>query len=116
MPSGNVIRGARIGSAPERHTERYQPAPCRAVTYWCRNEHRTEIRIAAEAEAPDVWDCPRCGLPAGQDAGNPPGRARLEPYKTHLAYVKERRTAEEGEAILAEALADLRRRRGRTAS
>ncbi|SCL69730.1 RNA polymerase-binding protein [Micromonospora citrea] len=113
MPSGNVIRGTRVGSARERHAERYQPAPCRAVTYWCRNDHRTEIRIAAEAEAPQVWDCPRCGLPAGQDAGNPPGRARLEPYKTHLAYVKERRTAEEGAAILAEALADLRRRRGR---
>jgi hypothetical protein len=32
----------------------------------------------------------------------------VEPYKTHLAYVKERRSAEEGEAILAEALERLR--------
>jgi hypothetical protein len=37
---------------------------------------------------------------------------RSEPYKTHLAYVKERRTHEEGEAILEEALAALRARRG----
>ncbi|MFY1595041.1 RNA polymerase-binding protein RbpA [Micromonospora sp. WMMD737] len=109
MPIGNVIPGTRVGSAPERH----QPAPCRTVTYWCRNDHQTAIRLAAEVEVPQVWDCPRCGLPAGQDAQNPPGRVRPEPYKTHLAYVKERRTAEEGEAILAEALAALRRRRGR---
>ncbi|GAB3862761.1 hypothetical protein GCM10029963_69730 [Micromonospora andamanensis] len=46
--------------------------------------------------APTVWDCPRCGLPAGQDAQDPPGRTRAEPYKTHLAYVKERRTDAEG--------------------
>jgi hypothetical protein len=37
---------------------------------------------------------------------------RNEPYKTHLAYVKERRSAEDGEAILDEALAALRARRG----
>ncbi|PZF99635.1 RNA polymerase-binding protein RbpA [Micromonospora deserti] len=113
MPSGNVIRGTRIGSAPQRPAERFQPVPCRTVTYWCRNDHRTEIRIAAAAPAPELWDCPRCGLPAGQDAQNPPGRVRAEPYKTHLAYVKERRTEEEGAAILAEALAALHRRRRR---
>jgi len=32
----------------------------------------------------------------------------VEPYKTHLAYVRERRNVEDGEAILAEALAKLR--------
>ncbi|MFI7522108.1 RNA polymerase-binding protein RbpA [Micromonospora globbae] len=116
MPHGNVIRGARVGSAPERPPERYEPAPRRAVTYWCRNGHRVEILIAEEAVAPPQWDCPRCGHPAGRDAQNPPGRSRTEPYKSHLAYVKERRTDEEGAAILAEALADLRRRRGRPAA
>ncbi|PWR06437.1 electron transporter [Micromonospora sicca] len=112
MPSGNVIRGARVGSTPQRPAERSVPAPRRAVAYWCRNDHRIEILIAAEAEAPPVWDCPHCGQPAGPDAQNPPGRVRTEPYKSHLAYVKERRTPEQGEAILAEALAALRQRRG----
>jgi hypothetical protein len=32
----------------------------------------------------------------------------VEPYKTHLAYVKERRSDADGEAILAEALQRLR--------
>ncbi|SCG36810.1 RNA polymerase-binding protein RbpA [Micromonospora halophytica] len=113
MPSVNIIRGARVGSAPERPAERYQLAPRHAVTYWCRNSHATQIRMALDADVPTLWDCPHCGLPAGRDADNPPGRARPEPYKTHLAYVKERRSDAEGEAILAEALAALRRRRGR---
>jgi hypothetical protein len=47
-------------------------------------------------------------LPAGRDQDNPPAPPRNEPYKTHLAYVRERRSAADGEAILAEALAKLR--------
>lgn len=84
----------RFGAGAPHRTVR--AGPRRAVTYWCRNDHATEIRLALDAEEPAVWDCPRCGLPAGQDAQNPPGRTRPEPYKTHLAYVKERRTPEEG--------------------
>jgi len=38
--------------------------------------------------------------------------AKLEPYKTHLAYVKERRTPEEANQILEDALHQLRVRRG----
>lgn len=37
-----------------------------------------------------------------------PAPPRTEPYKTHLAYVRERRSDADGEAILAEALAKLR--------
>jgi hypothetical protein len=36
----------------------------------------------------------------------------VEPYKSHLAYVKERRSDAEAAAILAEALQTLRQRRG----
>ena len=38
--------------------------------------------------------------------------AKAEPYKTHLAYVKERRTEEEADALLDDALKSLRERRG----
>jgi hypothetical protein len=40
---------------------------------------------------------------------------RNEPYKTHLAYVKERRTPEEAEELLEAALQKLRARRGTAA-
>ncbi len=112
MPSGSAIRGTRIGSSPDRPAERGEPAPRRPVTYWCANEHAVRVQLAAEALAPATWDCPRCGQPAGQDADNPPGRPTAEPYKSHLAYVKERRSDADGEALLAEALAALRARRG----
>jgi hypothetical protein len=68
--------------------------------------------FAADVPAPPTWECPRCGQPAGQDQLHPPGAPRAEPYKSHLAYVKERRTEAEGAAILAEALRNLRQRRG----
>ena len=112
MPSGSAIRGTRVGAGPIRPSERCDPAPRRPVTYWCVNNHSTEVLLAADAPAPATWDCPRCGQPAGQDAHNPPDRSRSEPYKSHLAYVKERRSDADGEAILAEALDALRRRRG----
>jgi hypothetical protein len=112
VASGSAIRGSRVGSGPMRPSERCDPAPRRQIDYWCANGHRVQILLAAEAAAPVTWDCPRCGSPAGQDAQNPPGKARSEPYKSHLAYVKERRSEADGAAILAEALAQLRRRRG----
>ena len=54
-------------------------------------------------------DCPRCGWPASQDEQAPPAPPKIEPYKTHLAYVKERRSDADGAAILEEALEKLRR-------
>ncbi|MFG3225452.1 RNA polymerase-binding protein RbpA [Kitasatospora sp. NPDC048194] len=88
--------------------ERGESAPRNRISFWCANKHETRPSFAADAVIPDTWDCPRCGFPAGQDEDNPPAPSRNEPYKTHLAYVRERRTDADGEAILAEALAKLR--------
>jgi hypothetical protein len=96
-----------------RPDERSEPAPRREVTYWCGAGHESEVRFAADVVPPESWDCPRCGQPAGLDRAKPPGRTRSEPYKSHLAYVKERRSDADGEAILAEALSKVRQRRGR---
>ncbi len=43
--------------------------------------------------------------------GYPPAPFRNEPYKTHLAYVKERRSDQEAADILDEAIQLLRSRR-----
>jgi hypothetical protein len=82
VASGNAIRGSRVGAGP-----------------------------MGEAERGETWDCPRCGFPAGQDQLAPPSPPRNEPYKTHLAYVKERRSDADGQAILDEALEALRKRK-----
>jgi hypothetical protein len=90
--------------------ERGDAAPRFWISYYCANGHETRPSFAEDSTvtAPEFWDCPRCGLPAGQDAEAPPAPPRTEPYKTHLAYVRERRSHEDGELILAEALDKLR--------
>ena len=112
MASGNAIRGSRVGAGPMGEDERGDSAACVYISYWCSNGHETRPTFADEASLsiPERWDCPHCGLPAGQDQANPPPAIRIEPYKTHLAYVKERRSQTEGEAILDEALRSLRDR------
>jgi hypothetical protein len=86
-----------------------------AVSYWDELGNETVRNFAAnlpDEEIPDIIDSPSTGLPAGRDKDNPPQVAKLEPYKTHLAYVKERRTETEAAALLDEALQQLRERRG----
>jgi len=59
---------------------------------------------------------PKLRIPAGIDKENPPLIAKHEPYKTHLAYVKERRSEEEQRALLDEAVEAVRERRVRLAA
>ena len=92
--------------------ERGEAAPRQTVVYFCAHAHQSVITFAVEAQIPESWDCPRCGLPASQDCDNPPP-PKIEPYKTHLAYVKERRSDKEAADILAEAIQTLRDRRKR---
>ena len=91
--------------------ERGEAAPRQSVAYFCSQEHRTLITFSVEADVPESWDCPRCGLPASIDSENPPPPPKIEPYKTHLAYVKERRSDAEAADILDEAIKTLRQKR-----
>ncbi len=110
---GSAIRGSRVGAGPMGEAERGEAAPRQRVIYFCAQRHQSEIMFAIEAVAPESWDCPRCGLPASLDSENPPPPPKIEPYKTHLAYVKERRSDQEAADILDEALKTLRDRRKR---
>ena len=91
------------------HADRIQ------VSYWDELGNETVRYFAAnlpEEEIPVTIDSPQSGLPAGRDKENPPLVSKLEPYKTHLAYVKERRTEEEAASLLDDAIQQLRARRG----
>ena len=111
MSGGSAIRGSRVGAGPMGEAERGESAPREYVSYFCANPHVIRPAFSAEAEVPDTWDCPKCGLPANREQANPPAPPKIVPYKTHLAYVKERRSEAEAAAILAEALENLRQRR-----
>lgn len=90
-----------------------------AVSYWDIHGNETVRHFSAslpDDEIPATIDSPQSGLPAGRDKANPPSLTKLEPYKTHLAYVKERRTEQEAADLLDEALQALRTRRGRIAA
>jgi len=111
VAGGNAIRGSRVGAGPMGESERGEAAPRRRIPFWCSNGHETRPAFSEDAAIPDAWDCPRCGLPAGRQEQSPPSAPRNEPYKTHLAYVRERRSDADGAAILDEALAKVRARR-----
>ncbi|NLA64802.1 MAG: RNA polymerase-binding protein RbpA [Leucobacter sp.] len=115
MSSSNAIRGARVGSGPMGEKDHGVRAERLAVSYWDVNGNETVRYFAADVdpeEIPEQIDSPHTGLPAGRDKANPPELVKNEPYKTHLAYVKERRTPEKAEELLAQALQKLRERRG----
>ena len=111
MAHGNAIRGTRVGAGPSGEDDRGgDGAERRRVDYFCSRGHRSRLIFAVEAEVPKLWDCPSCGLPAGLDERNTPAADTntAVPYRTHMAYVRERRSDEDGEALLDEALARLR--------
>ncbi|GAA3599985.1 RNA polymerase-binding protein RbpA [Agrococcus terreus] len=113
---GSAIRGSRVGAGPMGEQDRGFHAERVAVSYWDAMGNETIRYFAAdlpEDEIPEVIDSPSTGLPAGRDKANPPQVAKNEPYKTHLAYVKERRTPEEAVQLLDEALQKLRSSEGR---
>jgi hypothetical protein len=116
---GSAIRGSRVGAGPMGEQDRGYHADRIQVSYWDELGNETVRFFAAnlpDEEIPDIIDSPSTGLPAGRDKDNPPSVAKLEPYKTHLAYVKERRTEEEAAQLLDEALTQLRERRGTAGS
>src|SRR3954463_3573648 len=116
---GSAIRGSRVGSGPMGEQDRGYHAERVSISYWDALGNETVRYFAAnlpDEEIPETIDSPQSGLPAGRDKDNPPSVTKLEPYKTHLAYVKERRSEEEAATLLEEPLVQLRARRGGAAN
>jgi hypothetical protein len=110
------LRGSRLGSGHSREIDRWTMEPRRRVSYWCEAGHESTPAFATSAPEPDHWPCHVCGNPAGRSADAPPvAPPRTLIPKTPYEYLKMRRSDEEGEAMLAEALAKLRKQ-GRTGS
>jgi hypothetical protein len=110
------LRATRPSGIASQQVDRGGPLSDRqSVSYWCRNSHVTKAVLAAEAEPPEEWDCGTCGTPAARSADGP-GPAIRQPvfFRTPFEFLMMRRTEEEGEALLADAMAELtaRRRRG----
>ena len=120
LHSASGFRGVRVG-ATQGASPRREPLqgavvrqPRIRVSYWCPKGHETALVFAQlpEDQIPGVWDCRRCGATAGRDeAQSAPEETPAEGYKSHLEYVKERRSSQDAEDALAGALERLRARR-----
>lgn len=114
------FRGTRVGvtegTGPKN--ESHRPAgvkvPRMSVSYWCDQGHETHLVFfkLPEDQIPAGWDCRHCGHPASRDTAGPdPSGLAEDGYKSHLDYVKERRSGQDAEAVLAGALERLRARK-----
>ena len=110
--SRRPLRASRLVVASNQADRGAKPAPRRDATYWCAKDHVTTVPFAAEIEPPEQWLCYVCGGLAGPERGAAPvaERARVFP-RTPYEFLRMRRTEEEGDVLLAEAVAALRRRR-----
>ncbi len=119
LHSVSGFRGIRVGAvagAPARHEPLDGGAglPRVGVTYRCAKGHETSLVFAKlpDEQIPGVWDCRRCGAPATRDEDRfALADEAAEGYKSHLEYVKERRSSQDAEDVLAGALEKLRARR-----
>ena len=101
-----ATRSEAAGSVPGRWARPSAARrPPQRVSFWCANGHETRPSFADEARRSRRPGTARAAGSRPAGTGRPPAPPKTEPYKTHLAYVRERRNDADGEAILAEALA-----------
>lgn len=119
LHSASGLRGTRVG-ATEGSGPKNQPdeivgerLPRIRVSYWCAKGHETRpvfVKLP-ESQIPVLWDCRRCGGQASRNTDDPALREPVEEgFKSHLEYVKERRSGQDAEDVLAGALEKLRAR------
>ena len=108
MAGGNAIRApgwvpVRWASPSAARPRRARTSPTSARTGTSPLRPSRPRRRSPTAGTARAAACPAAGTT--RTRRRPP---RTEPYKTHLAYVKERRSDADGAAILEEALGRLR--------
>jgi hypothetical protein len=108
------LRASRL-ARPTDQVDRGAPlAARRDVTYWCFDDHHTSVTLSVDAEVPSEWACGRCGGPASATRGTAVRAATpLWFPRTPYEFLMMRRSPEDGERLLAEALAALRKDRPR---
>ncbi len=103
-----TLRGARLGGQSFEDERGIEFAARQRVAYVCAQGHNFEIPMAAEADVPALWECPRCGEEALRLDGTRPEPKAEKPARTHWDMLLERRSVKELEEILAERLELLR--------
>jgi hypothetical protein len=108
MSERATLRGSRLGGTSFEDESGIEFAPRQRVFYDCANGHEFDIPMAADAEIPFSWECPRCGAESRQRDGEAPEAKAEKPARTHWDMLLERRSIKELEDILSERLELLR--------
>jgi ribosomal protein L37AE/L43A len=110
------LRGMRLGAQSLQSEEGVTFSARKTYMYQCESCGReTPVVFAADAEAPETWECKFCGQEATLMVGDAPveiDRSDVKAPRSHWDMLLERRTREELEELLEERLAYLRSRRG----
>jgi hypothetical protein len=110
------LRGMRLGAQSLQSEEGVSFSPRAYYSYLCPSCNReTQVVFAADAEAPETWECKYCGHDATLLVDDEPvvlDRSDAKAARTHWDMLLERRTRAELEELLEERLAYLRARRG----
>ena len=110
------LRGIRLGAQSLQSEEGVVFMERKEQTYVCGACGReTTLMFAADAEAPETWECRTCGGEAllKLDKGTVEvDHSGEKAARTHWDMLLERRSLEELEELLAERLAFIRDRRG----
>ncbi|SDQ08140.1 RNA polymerase-binding protein RbpA [Microbacterium sp. cf332] len=110
------LRGIRLGASSLQSEEGVVFHDRINHTYVCsRCAHETVMTFAADADAPETWECRACGAEALLRVGETVvevDHSGDKAARTHWDMLLERRTIPELEELLEERLALLRERRG----
>lgn len=104
-----TLKGHGLGGKSMEDASGIELAARQDIGFVCTNNHEFSITFAAEADLPTLWECPRCGTEARRADGVEPERKPTKPVRTHWDMLRERRSIEELEGILAERLDEIRK-------
>ena len=109
--SSGAMRATRVGAGPagEPYGRGLTVAQV-VVLYYCPGGHKTTVPFISTVTVPPQWECRVCSRSAGTIPIDPPPpdnsrAARDLRAENHLRHVKSRRSAAEGDALMAESLA-----------
>ncbi|MGC3993435.1 MAG: RNA polymerase-binding protein RbpA [Propionicimonas sp.] len=103
-----ALRGAGLGAKSHADPSGVELAPRQEIGFDCPKGHHFEVTFAEEADLPTEWECPRCGETARRSDGVEPEVKETKAPRTHWDMLRERRSIEELEDLLAERLDEIR--------
>lgn len=104
-----ALKGHRLGSPSLADSSGVELAARTELAFDCPKGHHFTLIFAAEADLPTLWECPKCGSQARRADGVAPEEKETKPARTHWDMLRERRSIEELEGILAERLEEIRK-------